>query len=52
MNKLFQRISIPIIIILILSNILPVFAIDTLEPEDFQADSWSKNIDFFDYVRE
>ena len=52
MNKLFQRSSIPIIALLVLSNILPVFAIDTLEPEDFQAESWSKNIDFFDYVRE
>jgi tetrahydromethanopterin S-methyltransferase subunit B len=52
MNKLFQKISIPIIILLIFSNILPVLALDTLEPSDFQLESWNKNIDFFDYVRE
>lgn len=52
MNKLFQKISIPIIALLIFSNILPVLALDTLEPSDFQLESWNKNIDFFDYVRE
>jgi hypothetical protein len=34
-----------------LINALPVWAIDTLEPSDFQLESWEKKIDFFDYVR-
>jgi len=35
----------------ILVNVLPVWALDTLEPSDFQLESWQKEIDFFDYVR-
>ena len=31
---------------------MPVLAVDNLEPEDFKLDNWSKNFDFFDYVRE
>ena len=34
-----------------LSNALSVLAIETLEPTDFQLESWNKDIDFFDYVR-
>ena len=37
--------------VLLLSSIFPVFAADTLVPSDFEEESWSKNIDFFDYVR-
>jgi hypothetical protein len=43
---------IPFIILLMLSTALPVLATDSLEPSDFQLESWSKEIDFFDYVRE
>jgi len=46
-----QKCAIAFIIILMLSNALPVSAIDTLNPSDFELESWSKNIDFFDYVR-
>ena len=35
----------------ILVNVLPVWALDTLEPSDFMLESWQKEIDFFDYVR-
>jgi len=35
----------------ILVNVLPVWALDSLEPSDFQLESWQKEIDFFDYVR-
>ena len=52
MNKLLQKISILIVPLIMLSSILPVFATDTLEPSDFQLESWNKTIDFFDYVRE
>ena len=46
-----QKIVTAVIVILILINVLPVYAADTLVPSDFQLESWSKNIDFFDYVR-
>ncbi len=39
------------IVFLLLSTALPVSAVDTLQPSDFELESWSKNIDFFDYVR-
>jgi hypothetical protein len=35
----------------VLVNVLPVWALDTLQPSDFQLESWQKEIDFFDYVR-
>jgi hypothetical protein len=51
MKKHFEKILTSVIILIILCNALPAFAVDTLEPSDFESDSWSKNIDFFDYVR-
>jgi hypothetical protein len=52
MEKVFQKISVFFIILFFIGNIFPVSAIDTLVPTDFELESWSKNIDFFDYVRE
>jgi len=52
MNKHLQRIIILLITLLMFSNVFIVLATDKLEPSDFQLESWSKNIDFFDYVRE
>lgn len=52
MKLSFQRISVFFLILFIIGNILPVAAIDTLEPADFELDNWSKTIDFFDYVRQ
>lgn len=43
--------ALALIIALLTMNTLPVFAVDTLEPSDFKLESWSKTIDFFDYVR-
>lgn len=51
MVKHFQKIVPLFIVLLLFSNVLPVSAIDTLELSDFQLESWSKSIDFFDYVR-
>ncbi|PVX23005.1 MAG: hypothetical protein CW691_11860 [Candidatus Bathyarchaeum sp.] len=51
MVNCFQKCFTALIVILLLSNALPVFAVDSLEPSDFELESWSKNIDFFDYVR-
>ncbi len=33
------------------ATILPTSAAETLSPEDFRQESWSKTIDFFDYAR-
>jgi hypothetical protein len=52
MKRCLQGIMILVSFLLTLSNILPVLAVNTLEPSDFQLESWSKSIDFFDYVRE
>ena len=52
MKRIFFKIVIPIIIFLLVANPLVAFATDTLEPSDFQLESWTKEIDFFDYVRE
>jgi len=51
MVKHFKKIVPLFIVLLLFSNVLPVSAIDTLEPSDFELESWSKTIDFFDYVR-
>ncbi|MCW4015948.1 MAG: hypothetical protein NWF06_06230 [Candidatus Bathyarchaeota archaeon] len=51
MVKRLQKIVLLFIVALLLSNTLPVLAADTLQPSDFELESWSKNIDFFDYVR-
>jgi hypothetical protein len=51
MVKHFQKIVTLLVVLLLLSNVLPVSAIDILEPSDFELESWSKSIDFFDYVR-
>ena len=51
MVKRLQQILVLSTIVLLLTSALPVYAIDTLVPSDFEQDSWSKNIDFFDYVR-
>jgi hypothetical protein len=52
---LYKKVSCIILMLLIASSTLvsalPVWAIDTLEPSDFQLESWEKKIDFFDYVR-
>lgn len=45
------RIAALSIVSLMLVNVLPVWAVDTLEPADFKFESWQKEIDFFDYVR-
>lgn len=50
-NKL-QKTLISLIIIALLSNFSAVFAVDTLQPSDFKLESWNKQIDFFDYVRQ
>lgn len=34
-----------------MATILPINATETLRPEDFKEESWSKTIDFFDYAR-
>ncbi len=34
-----------------MATILPTSAAETLSPEDFKQESWSKTIDFFDYAR-
>jgi hypothetical protein len=34
-----------------MTTILPTTAAETLSPEDFKQESWSKTIDFFDYAR-
>lgn len=34
-----------------MTTILPAHAANTLNPGDFKQESWSKNIDFFDYAR-
>lgn len=52
MQKKIQKILVPLIILLLCGNCVGVLAADTLEPSDFQLDSWNKEIDFFDYVRE
>ena len=39
------------LIVMLTLNTLPVSAVDTLEPSDFKLKSWSKTIDFLDYVR-
>jgi hypothetical protein len=52
MKKIHQKIIIPLIILLLFGSAIPVLANDTLKPSDFQLESWNKQIDFFDYVRE
>jgi hypothetical protein len=51
MSSTVQKFVIALMVLLMFSNILSVSAIDTLSPSDFELESWSKNIDFFDYVR-
>ncbi len=51
MKKNFQRILASLIVVVILCNAFPVFAVDTLEPSDFRLENWSKTVDFFDYIR-
>jgi hypothetical protein len=51
MKKHFQTTLASVVVINMLCNVISVFAVDTLEPSDFELDSWSKSIDFFDYVR-
>ncbi len=51
MVKRIQQILVMSVIVLLITSALPVYAVDTLVPSDFEQDSWSKNIDFFDYVR-
>jgi len=51
MKKTKRTILAPIIILLLCGNCLAVLATDTLQPSDFQSQSWNKEIDFFDYVK-
>jgi hypothetical protein len=37
-------------LLVVLSSILPAFAIDYLRPKDFKEESWSKTIDYLEYV--
>ncbi len=37
---------------ILVANAVPVSAVDTLEDSDFKLQSWSKSIDFLDFVRE
>jgi len=40
------------LITIMIVNAWPVSAVDSLQPSDFEMQSWSKTIDFFDYVRD
>ena len=51
MIKHFQKIIAISAVFLLLTTALPVLALDILQPTDFEEERWSKNIDFFDYVR-
>jgi len=52
MRRIFSSKIIPLVLIVLLAvNALPVLAVDTLEASDFKLQSWSKTVDFFDYVR-
>lgn len=49
-----QKKILPAVLLLAISGmatILPAMAADTLSPGDFQQESWSKTVDFFDYAR-
>ena len=37
-------------VLLLISSISSVFASDLLVPKDFEEESWSKTIDYLDYV--
>jgi hypothetical protein len=50
-KKVLCRIAALFFVCSVLVNVLPVWALDTLQPSDFQLESWQKEIDFFDYVR-
>jgi len=50
-KKTLCRIATLFFVCSVLVNVLPVWALDTLQPSDFQLESWQKEIDFFDYVR-
>jgi hypothetical protein len=50
-KKVTCRIVALFIASLMLVNVLPVLAVDTLAPSDFQLESWQKEVDFFNYVR-
>lgn len=52
MVKHFRKIIVISVVFLLLNSSFPVLAVDILQPSDFELDSWSKNIDFFDYVRQ
>jgi hypothetical protein len=50
-KKVLCKIAALVFVCSVLVNVLPVLALDTLEPSDFMLESWQKEIDFFDYVR-
>ncbi len=50
-KKVLCRMATLFFVCSVLVNVLPVWALDTLQPSDFQLESWRKEIDFFDYVR-
>jgi hypothetical protein len=50
-GKLTALALVSLITMLFTANTTPAFAASTLSPSDFKLKSWSKTIDFFDYVR-
>jgi hypothetical protein len=50
-KKVLSKIVALVFLCSITVNVLPVWALDTLAPSDFQLEAWQKEIDFFDYVR-
>jgi hypothetical protein len=50
-KKVLCRVAALLFVCSVLVNVLPVWALDTLQPSDFMLESWQKEIDFFDYVR-
>ncbi|PVX26188.1 MAG: hypothetical protein CW716_06585 [Candidatus Bathyarchaeum sp.] len=50
-KKVLSKIVTLVFVCSIAVNVLPVWALDTLAPSDFQLESWQKEIDYFDYVR-
>lgn len=49
-KKCHVIVAIAAIVILVISSMSTVFALDLLVPEDFEEESWSKTIDYLDYV--
>ena len=50
-RNMLCKIAALFVVSLMLVNVMPVWAVDTLAPSDFKSESWQKEIDFFNYVR-